>query len=485
MRKLLIGVIMITAVLLSGCFGTENRVEKEFTNPIEISLWHYYSGNNKTQLETAIEEFNNTVGLEKGIIVTPYGKGSIVELEAAVTKASLGLIDSEKMPDIFSIYPDKALEFGKNHLLCDFRKYFTEKELEGYVDSFLQDGIVLDTDEVMILPVAKSTEFLYVNATDFDKFCKDTGFSYDSLSTWEGILNTARAYYKYTDAMTKEPNDGKAFMGLDTVANYIVISSVQMAADVVNSEKERADLHLEELRRIFDNYYTGHVLGYYGREGKFRADDVRTGKLIAYTGSSSSAGYFPTWLERNGKTEDIEMKILPYPIFEGGESYAIRQGAGMCVTVSDSEHEKAAVEFLKWFTDTDVNIYFTHETGYIPVTDEAYSDNKKEYIKGLVNEEDAVKRNTMIAYQEAMKQILHSRTYSAKPFIGSYDIRMVMEKALLNFTEDGVKMADELRASGKTEEEILKALDTDQQFELWLQQIRSQFKHNDVAYADR
>lgn len=485
MRKLFVGIMMITVALLSACLGTKQQGEMEFKNPIEISLWHYYLGNNKTQLETAIEEFNNTVGLEKGIIVTPYGKGSVADLEAAVTKASLGLIDSEKMPDIFSIYPDKALEFGKNHLLCDFRKYLTQEELNRYVGSFLQDGIVLDNDEIMILPVAKSTEFLYVNATDFDKFCKDTGFSYDSLSTWEGILNTARAYYQYTDAMTKEPNDGKAFMGLDAVANYIVVSTVQLGADVVNSKKERADLDLTQLRRIFDNYYTGHVLGYYGREGKFRADDVRTGKLIAYAGSSSSAGYFPTWLERNGKTEDIEMKILPYPTFEGGEPCAIRQGAGMCVAVSDYEHEKAAVEFLKWFTDTDVNIYFTQETGYIPVTDEAYSDAKKEYIKSLSDGSNPVKKNTMTAYQEAMKQILHSRTYSAKPFIGSYDIRMVMEKALLNFTDDGVKTADELRASGKTEEEILKALDTDQQFELWLQQIRSQFRHNDVAYADR
>lgn len=483
MRFWFAGLMMITVLFLSACTGEEKQTEEKFKNPIEISLWHYYIGNNKTQLETAIEEFNNTVGLEKGIIVTAEGKGNITELEEAVTKASLGLIDSEEMPDIFSIYPDKAIEFGEKGFLCDLRDYFSADELSLYVDMFLEDGILCD-NKLFMLPIAKSTEFLYINATDFDQFCKDTGYGYEALTTWEGLLDLSKAYYHYTDAMTKKENDGKSFFGIDSTANYILISSVQLGADVINSEKEKAELDRDVLQRIFENYYIGHVLGYYDMERKYRADDVRTGQLLSYVGSSSSAVHFPTWLEYEEGAREIDLKILPYPVFEGGMPCAIRQGAGMCISVSDREREKAAAEFLKWFTAAEVNNDFTRETGYLPVTKQAYRAAEDPENKDS-QEINPVRKNTMMAYRASIQQILNRDSYSPNPFLGSYKIRSIMEKTLTDFADDGVETVQSLREMGKTDEEIITQLNPDEQFELWMQQIYSQFKHNNVDYEDR
>ena len=44
----------------------------------------------------------------------------------------------------------------------------------------------------------------------------------------------------------------------------------------------------------------------------------------------------------------------------------------MIVTKSTKEKEYASAQFLKWFTAPDQNIKFISETGYLPVTKEAF-----------------------------------------------------------------------------------------------------------------
>ena len=57
--------------------------------------------------------------------------------------------------------------------------------------------------------------------------------------------------------------------------------------------------------------------------------------------------YFPDAVELEEETYPIEYIILPAPVFEGGENYAVQQGAGMVVTKTDETKEYACTEFLK------------------------------------------------------------------------------------------------------------------------------------------
>ena len=49
-----------------------------------------------------------------------------------------------------------------------------------------------------------------LNQTDWNKFADATGADVDSLSTFEGLTKTAEEYYKWTDSLTPEVEDGKA-----------------------------------------------------------------------------------------------------------------------------------------------------------------------------------------------------------------------------------------------------------------------------------
>ena len=76
-----IAALLCACLILGGC-SSQNPYEKELDpkNPITLTLWHYYNGIQKTALDNMIEEFNNTVGSEKGIVVEANNVGSILEL---------------------------------------------------------------------------------------------------------------------------------------------------------------------------------------------------------------------------------------------------------------------------------------------------------------------------------------------------------------------------------------------------------------------
>ena len=70
-------------------------------DPVTLTIWHYYNGAHQAAFEKLVEEFNNTVGRDLGIYVEDYRKGSVTDLETAITDAAKGAIGAEDMPDLF------------------------------------------------------------------------------------------------------------------------------------------------------------------------------------------------------------------------------------------------------------------------------------------------------------------------------------------------------------------------------------------------
>ena len=59
-------------------------------NPVSLTIWHYYNGSQQVAFDTLVEEFNSTVGREKGIFVESYSQGSVSDLETAVRASISG-----------------------------------------------------------------------------------------------------------------------------------------------------------------------------------------------------------------------------------------------------------------------------------------------------------------------------------------------------------------------------------------------------------
>ncbi len=475
MRKTIcITLLLFALVLLLSSCGQEGGVKSALDpqNPVTITLWHYYTGENKLALEDAVDQFNQSVGIEKGVVVSLVPMGSIAELEEAVTNSAMGVMNAAPMPDIFSAYPDKAYEIDKLGKLCDLNAYFTQEEKDLYVPGFLADGLFSE-GKFLIVPIVKSTELLYVNETAWSDFSAATGIRSHSLTTWEGVYDAARAYYQWTDAKTPgTPWDGKSFLGFDSVANFAIIGSRQLGVEVCSGAEGIADLNQAALRPVFDAYYGGMAMGYYNAVGKFRSDDIKSGELVAYVGSSSGAAYFPSWIEKDNAKVPITLLALPFPTFQNGEAYAIQQGAGMSVSASTPEKQEGSAVFLKWFTQMEQNMAFAMTTGYLPVEAATFESPAFSEALGQLSQGELAKKNVASVYQIALDQILDGGIYAVTPFDGSYDIRTVLQSTLMDAAAAGAQQAAGLKAQGLTEEAVLVALDLDSAFSAWITAVK-------------
>ena len=189
------------------------------------------------------------------------------------------------------------------------------------------------------------------------------------------------------------------------------------------------------MRRLWDNYYVPYVNGYFGAYGNFRSDDIRSGDIVACVGSSSSATYFPGEISRDdGSTYPIEGMVLPLPNFAGTEPMAVQQGAGMVISRSTEERERAAAEFLKWFTAPEQNLRFASASGYLPVTVQA---NAAAAVLAAAEAAGQQMNDVLRESLEVGVEITGTYTlYTSRPFENGYAARQVAEHAMFDKAKD-------------------------------------------------
>ena len=124
---------------------------------------------------------------EKNIVVESFNQGNVTDLEANVLAAAQGKVGAAALPNLYSGYADMAYDLDLMGKVVDLAPYLTAKEKAAYVDGFLSEGDLMNNGELKIFPVAKSTELMFFNDTDWQRFSKDTFVRYGALSTMEGV----------------------------------------------------------------------------------------------------------------------------------------------------------------------------------------------------------------------------------------------------------------------------------------------------------
>lgn len=142
---------------LVGCGGAQSAAQGN-TEPVDLSVWTYYNGDQLESFNKLVETFNDTVGKEKNITVESYSQGSVNDLEAQVMAAAQGKVGASAMPNIFMAYADTAYAMDQMGELADLAPYFTDEERAAYLDSYLTEGDFDDSGSIKIFPVAKATD---------------------------------------------------------------------------------------------------------------------------------------------------------------------------------------------------------------------------------------------------------------------------------------------------------------------------------------
>ncbi len=362
MMKKLLTLILCIILLCTALISCENNSPLDADKPVTLTMWHNYGGDMQSTMDYLIDEFNSTVGKEKGIVINVTAISSSSELNKSLDLIVNDDPGAPDMPDIFTGYPKLAVKFQEKGMLANLDNYFSHNELSEYIDEFVDEGRLSDGG-LYVFPIAKSTEVLYVNKTLFDRFSEATGAKIEDLATFEGIARLSEMYYEYSG--------GKQFYAADSWFNFAEVGMAQLGDSIFDGEA--LDLVGENYAHIFETAYSPAVNGGFSIYDGYSSDLSKTGDLVCSTGSSAGILFYgDTITYTDGTVENVEYDILPYPVFENGEKIALQRGGGLMVAKSDEKKEYAAAEFIKWLTASAQNMRFVGETGYLPVTKLAF-----------------------------------------------------------------------------------------------------------------
>lgn len=400
---LLLFLLMLLLFAVSAC-------NKDDDSMIEITLWHVYGGQTDSPLNDLIEEFNNTVGAENNIHVTVTSVTNSNTIHENVLAAAFGDPSAPGLPDMFCSYPKTVSAMPDDTLLVDYSDYFSDGELSEFIPEFVEEGIV--NDRLVVLPLAKSTEVMFINKTAFDRFADATGADISELSTWEGLFAMAERYTEWTDEQTPDiPGDGKVFFVHDFHFNYFQVGVESLGEDFFDGDEIAYGPMFEY---AWEPYCRAALNGSLWLQSGYATEPLRTGDAIVSVASSASVLYYSDIVTYNDNTtEQVEIVALPCPTFENGEKLVMQRGVGVCTVKSTPEREQACVTFLKWLTDAKRNTEFVTKAGYMPVKQEAFE-------KYLMPAIENLKDKMYISLYRAFLQTQKEYTFYFPPKIDTY-----------------------------------------------------------------
>lgn len=361
--------LILTGWLLSlGLVGCSGESELDPENPVTLTLWHVYGEQADSPMNHLIEQFNQTVGQEKGIIIDVTLMSSASQIGPKLLEAQKGTAGVPVMPDLFFCHNNNAEELGAENLI-NWKDLFTEEELGSYVPEFLEDGKV--DGRLSVFPVSKSTHILCIAGLQFDRFSSDTGVTYDSLSTWDGFFAAAGKYYDWSG--------GKPFCALDYSIRCVELNALEKGAEDFYTEDGWYDFENEIFKESWMEFAEALVKGHIVVSDLYSNTQVMTGEVVAGLGSSASILYYnDTVTYPDNTSEAMDLQVLPIPKAAGRELLITQAGVGLCSYKTTGQKAEAAAVFARWLTESERNLEFCVQTGYMPVNKASF-DKIKNY----------------------------------------------------------------------------------------------------------
>ncbi|MBQ9953825.1 MAG: extracellular solute-binding protein [Eggerthellaceae bacterium] len=351
---------LIAAALSIGllaCSATTSPSDE----PVTISLWHVYGSQTESPLNDLVAEFNATIGAEEGIVVNVTSVTDSDSIDEALAAAANDEPGSAALPDLFTAYP-RVLDIVGFERLLAWDEYLSPEELEAYVDGFVAEGYF--GGALLMLPIAKSTEMLFLNETLFDRFAAEAGADVEDLASFETLLPLCERYADWSD--------GQALFQVNDYYHYfLAVASAQGESLVRDGKLDLEDAWFEDawLPLARAGISGGLVVG----EG-YASDRWKTGEVLCNVGSTAGILYLRDYVTyADGSTEDIDTAVLPYPAFDDGATVVIQRGCGLFAMESDDARENQAMAtFARWITLGESNAAFATSAGYLPVTEDAF-----------------------------------------------------------------------------------------------------------------
>ena len=352
------GAVIVAGVMLlsqTQMFSIGAKAD-ETAEPITIQFWHTRgSGANYEVVQHEVEEFNNTIGKEKGITVEETFIGNYNDILAKTQLA----VQSGEAPQVVvsgNTFVNYLLEDG---VLADMAPLAEETgwDRNNMLDPFQE--INGNTDGTLYsVPYIRSTPLFYYNKTMADA---------------KGLTapTTVEEMEEFCKALYEEDSVSGLCIGNDfgylQAAHLYQLGSAYLADDG-NSSPALEDGTMEKVLGDWRSWVDeGWCEAYDATDaGTVMTEEFSQQKLASMIGSS---GMLAT-LSQNAKDNGFELGASQYPTYDAEKPVAMIGGGNVCIISEGNTDEqiKASWEFVQFLMSDEEVTYNTMHTGYVPVT---------------------------------------------------------------------------------------------------------------------
>lgn len=356
---IVIAMTLATTFTFFACDKTNSLLDPK--KPTTLTMWHVYGEQVNSPMNDIIEQFNSTVGKDKGIIINVTLMSNASQIGKKLKDAQTGKAGSKEMPDLFFCHSGDARSLGTDNLL-NWNDYFSPSELDNFVPDFLSDGMV--DDKLVVFPVSKSTYMLFIAGGVFDRFAAAKDVSLSDLATWKGFFSVAEKYYDWSG--------GKPFCAIDYLIRLAELCAMSEGENILYKDGWY-DANNSALTNAYEMFATSIAKGHIVVSDLYSNTQVMTGQTCAGIGSSASVLYYNDEITYPDNTsEAMNLKVLPMPQQTGKQKVATQSGVGLCAYKTTDIKTEATTVFAKWFTEERRNVDFVLSTGYMPVRTGAF-----------------------------------------------------------------------------------------------------------------
>jgi len=358
MKKIMIKLALfalLISVLLTGC-----SKEAQNEDVTEIVFWQAMGGPLGDALAVLVDEFNAT---HPDIFVNSINMGNYTALSQKLTAS----IQTGNQPDVAQAFEAWTAYLDEGDVIYPVQQFidedpaFGEKDLEDFYPVFINSNTM--NGRLLSFPFNKSVRVLYYNK---DILFQNNYDPHKPPRTWNEYRSMSKALTIDKDGDGKMDQFGEA----TKISAWKFENLLLQAGGKIMSEDEKTPLFnskegveaLDFMTACLNEDKSAYLTAGYDGQADFTAS-----KVAFYEDSSVSMAY----MKRNGI--DFIMGFSAIPSYRTKAN--IISGTNVIVFKSgETKKEKAAWEFIKWFTDTAQTAKWSELTYYMPVRKSAFNE---------------------------------------------------------------------------------------------------------------
>ena len=426
MKRIIALILMLamTVTLLASCnlIGGGNNgggTTADFVMPeggydgsaVTIKFYHSMGAQLQAILNDAIAEFNK---IYPNITIEHESYGDYNGVRDQIkTEISVG-----NQPNLAYCYPDHVALYNVagvvqtlDVFIEDATVGFTQAQIDDFIQGYYNEGKAFGDGKMYTLPLSKSTEVLYYNATFFAEH------NLTVPTTWDEMEEVCKKI--------KEIDPSSIPLGYDSESNWFITMCEQYGSPYTSATGENFLFNnqtnidfITKFRTWYQNKWvtTEELYGGYTSAlftGETSTGTAETTRCYMCIGSTGGATYQQP-NQTNGVFE-FEVGITSIPQVNPANPKVISQGPSLCIFKKSNPQEVLATWLFAKFLTTDVEFQarVSMNNGYAPVI-KSVQENP-EYAKFLANA--STKNIQAYAIKVALEQ--EAAYYASPAFNGS------------------------------------------------------------------